>query len=531
MGRAMIARKSITADAEAQASAAADPSVGAATVPTADPMAAPSAAPVVAPSAAPAAPAQKIFAGAGWLALSKVGSQIFSWAGTFYVATHLSPSDYGLSNLSTAFTEFAVILTNLGIGTTLVQRQETDAVKADNLFTATLGLGVLLALSALGLAYLGAWYFRDTRLVALTQFTAFIYLLSSLTIVPYNFLNRDMRFRERGLLDMYSIVASISIQMVLARMGFGVWTLLWGSAVRFGMRLGLAFWYSGYRPRLRFSWALLKDDIAFSARLTLNWLLFVLKERSIPILIGRSFSIAQLGLLGFAGSLSGIPNLKIVQLLREVLLPLLSKRNQDPAAQLRGLRTALKMMTLLILPIYLCGWHYGVDTLSLILPERWVPMFPLFEALCLVQLWTVLASIVSIYNTAQGKPGRSTWYEGAMAICIPIATLACLHFRLIQLAHIWSAVGAGVFFLWFIWQFRTESALVKGFLGQVFSAIGVSGALFVLDSLAAPHLPGAGAGKEVAWAVLTARIALFCAGYALFLRLAHWEFLKGLRRK
>lgn len=482
---------------------------------------------------APSAPASdKVFAGAGWLALSKLGSQIFSWAGTFYVATRLSPSDYGLSNLSTAFTEFAVILTNLGIGTTLVQRQETDTEKADNLFTATLGLGVLLALSALGLAYFGAWYFRDTRLVALTQFTALIYLLSSLTIVPYNFLNRDMRFKERGLLDMYSVVASISIQMLLARLGFGVWTLLWGSAVRFGVRLGMAFWYSGYKPRLRFDWRLLKDDIAFSARLTLNWLLFVLKERSIPILIGRSFTVAQLGLLGFAGSLSGIPNLKIVQLLREVLLPLLSKRNHDPASQLRALGTALKVMALVILPIYLCGWHYGVDTLSLILPERWVPMFPLFEALCLVQLWTVLASIVSIYNTAQGKPGRSTWYEGAMALAIPAVTLACLHFELIQLAHIWSAVGAAVFLAWFLWQFRGEPAFVRGFLGQALSAIAVSGALFGLDHVASGFLqPMADAGKEEAWVALIARIALFCAGYGLFLRLTHWRFLTSLRRK
>jgi teichuronic acid exporter len=482
---------------------------------------------------APQAPvSQKVFYGAGWLALSKLGSQIFSWAGTFYVATRLSPSDYGLSNLSTAFTEFAVILTNLGIGTTLVQRQETDAEKADNLFTATIGLGIILALSAIGLAYVGAWYFRDQRLVALTQFTAIIYLLSSLTIVPYNFLNRDMRFKERGLLDMYSVVASISIQIALAWLGFGVWTLLWGSATRFIVRLGMAFWYSGYRPRLRFDWKLLKEDIAFSARLTVNWLLFVMKERSIPIIIGRSFTVAQLGLLGFAGSLSGIPNLKIVQLLREVLLPLLSKRNHDPASQLRALGTALKVMALLILPIYLCGWHYGVDTLALILPERWVPMFPLFEALCLVQLWTVLASIVSIYNTAQGKPGRSTWFEGTMALLIPAVTLIGLHLELIQLAHIWSAVGATVFLAWFLWQFRGEPALARGFLGQALSAILVSGGLFAVDYAAAIFLdPAAGTGREAAWMALLARIALFCGGYLLFLRLAHWKFLGSLRRK
>ncbi|MDB5047982.1 MAG: hypothetical protein JWO30_1053 [Fibrobacteres bacterium] len=472
-----------------------------------------------------------VFVGAGWLAACKLGSQAFSWIGTFYVASHLLPSDYGLSNLSTAFTEFAVILTNLGIGTTLVQRQEVDKDKADALFTATVGLGLLLALTAFALSYFGAWYFKNPNLVALTQFTALIYILSSLTIVPYNFLNRDMRFKERGLLDMYSVIASISLQMALAFMGFGVWTLLWGSAVRFFVRLALAFLYSGYRPRLLFSWLLLKDDIGFSAQLTLNWFLFILKERSIPIIIGRAFSVSQLGLLGFAGSLSGIPNLKIVQLLREVLLPLLAKRSHNPAAQLSGLGTALKVMVVLVLPLYLCGWYYGEATLACILPEKWAPMFPLFEVLCLVQMWNVLASIVSIYNTAQGKPSRSTWFELAMAIIVPSATFAFRSMNLFNLAHLWSALGASVFVAWFAWQFRSERIFLRRFLGQLLSMVLICAALFCVDKMVAPFATAAMGRTPAAWATVISRIALFLSGYGLYLRLAHWDFLRGLRKK
>lgn len=472
-----------------------------------------------------------VFVGAGWLAACKLGSQAFSWVGTFYVASHLLPSDYGLSNLSTAFTEFAVILTNLGIGTTLVQRQEVDKDKADALFTATVGLGLLLALTAFALSYFGAWYFKNPNLVALTQFTALIYILSSLTIVPYNFLNRDMRFKERGLLDMYSVIASISLQMALAFMGFGVWTLLWGSAVRFFVRLALAFLYSGYRPRLLFSWILLKDDIGFSAQLTLNWFLFILKERSIPIIIGRAFSVSQLGLLGFAGSLSGIPNLKIVQLLREVLLPLLAKRSHNPAAQLSGLGTALKVMVVLVLPLYLCGWYYGEATLACILPEKWAPMFPLFEVLCLVQMWNVLASIVSIYNTAQGKPSRSTWFELAMAIIVPSATFAFRSMNLFNLAHLWSALGASVFVAWFAWQFRSERVFLRRFLGQLLSMVLICAALFCVDKMVAPFATAAMGRTPAAWATVISRIALFLSGYGLYLRLAHWDFLRGLRKK
>jgi hypothetical protein len=139
---------------------------------------------------------------------------------------------------------------------------------------------------------------------------------------------------------------------------------------------------------------------------------------------------------------------------------------------------------------------------------------------------------VSIYNTAQGKPGRSTWFEGAMALLIPAVTLICLHQELVQLAHIWSAVGGCVFLIWFLWQFRGEPALARGFLGQVASVVLVSGGLFAVDYGAAIFLdPAAGTGKEAAWMALGARIALFCGGYLLFLRLAHWKFLGSLRRK
>jgi teichuronic acid exporter len=476
-------------------------------------------------SAGMTAATPSVFTGAGWLALSKLGSQIFSWVGTFYVATRLLPTDYGLSNLSTAFTEFAVILTNLGIGTTMVQRQEVDRDKVNSLFTATVILGTLLALIALGLSYFGGWYFKNPALVPLTQFTAIIYLLGALTIVPYNFLNRDMRFKERGLLDMYSVIASISVQILLAALGCGVWTLLWGSAVRFGMRLGLAFFYSGYRPRLGLDWNLMKQDLRFSAQLTLNWFLFILKERSVPVLIGRTYSVAQMGLLGFAGSLSGIPNLKLVQLLREVLLPLLSKRAHDHESQLRGLGTALKGMMILVVPIYLCGFYYGAAVLSRILPPKWTPMFPIFEVLCLVQMWNVLASIVAIYNTAQGKPVRSTWFDLSMALVIPAVTFALRHLEITRLALVWAAVGGSMFFGWFALLFHREGKFMARYYTLTLTVALVCASVFVFDAfvlkrLAGPSLPG-----------VILRTGFFCAVYLGYLWTAHGEFLKGLRKK
>ena len=478
------------------------------------------------PAESPPLPQSRIFAGASWLVASKIGSQVFSWVGTLYVASRLTPEDYGLSNLSTAFTEFAVILTNSGIGTTLIQRQDSDRARADSLFTLSIGLGLFLAVIAFGLAYFGAWYFRNPALIPLTQFTAIIYIFITLSIVPYNFLNRDMRFKERGLLDMYSVWISIAVQIVLAALGFGVWTLLWGSAVRAFARLWLAFRYSGYRPTIGFDWGLIRGDLRFSAQLTLNWFLFVIKERCIPIIIGRTHSVASLGLLGFAGSLSGIPNLKVVQLLREVLLPLLARRSESPADQLRGLGTALRGMALFVVPLYLCGYYYGAAVLEHVLPAKWAPMFPLFQVLCLVHLWNVLSSIVGIYNTAQGRPSRSTWFDLIMAMCIPALTFFLRFHDLHFLAHLWSAVGGVVFLGWFMVLFRGENRFIGGFVSAMLAVSVTCGGAFILDAALLSHvLPAHALGATVI------RVLFFTALYLAFLRTFHWGFLKDLRRK
>ena len=145
----------------------------------------------------------------------------------------------------------------------------------------------MLALAALLLAYPGARYFKNPALIPLTQFTSLIYIFNALSIVPYNFLNRDMRFRERGIIDIASIFIAISVQIAMAFLGCGVWALLAMPAVRFFIRMVLSFRYSGYRPNLFFDSGCLKEDMVFGAQVTLNWFLSMLRDRGILIILGR----------------------------------------------------------------------------------------------------------------------------------------------------------------------------------------------------------------------------------------------------
>lgn len=475
----------------------------------------------------PPAPAQSLFRGASWLAGSRVASQVYSWAGTVYVASLLLPADYGLYTLATAFTEFAFVLGNMGIGATLIQRQETDKKKIDNLFTATVILGLALALAAILLAYPGARYFKNPALVPLTQFTALIYIFNALSIVPYNFLNRDMRFRERGIIDMASIFIAITVQIAMAFMGCGVWALLAMPAVRFFVRMVLSFRYSGYRPNLFFDFGMLKEDMVFGAQITLNWFLSMLRERGVLIILGRYYSLKDMGLLTMAGTLAAIPNQKVVQLVQEVMLPVLAKRGDDHEGRIRGLATSFKTIILLVFPAYLCGYWYGEAVLRYIMGEKWLPMYPVFQILCVVQVWGMFAGFISTYNTAEGKPAKTTAYEAVLLALVPAATFLFRDLDLIRVTLIWGALIFLTYAVWLSILFRKERSFLPRIAGLKASVILVCALGFVLDRAMMRLFPASLDGLTGT----ALRVGAFSVYYLAYLRLFHWDFLLRLRRK
>ncbi|MEO6095367.1 MAG: oligosaccharide flippase family protein [Fibrobacteria bacterium] len=474
------------------------------------------------PSAGPS-----VFSAAKSLAIAKFATQILSWVGTYYVATVLMPKDYGLSAMATAFTQFAQLFAEMGIGVTIIQRQNMPEKEVHNLFSFSLMLGAFCAVASFFLAYAGGWYFRRTDIIPLTQFTAVVFLANALSIVPYNILNRDMRFRERGWVDMYSTFVSVAAQVTMAHAGWGAWSLILGVGIRAVVRTAASFWYSKYVPSLQFNWGLVKRDLVFSLPVTFNGLLYVLKEKSIPLILGRFFSATQLGYYALANTLSDIPNQKVVQIVREILLPMLSRRDQS--GRVDGFFTALKFCTLFIVPVYIAGFYYGAPILEAIFPAKWGAMAEIFAGLCLVQIFIVFISIGTIYATAGGRPILSTYAEVSLALLIPGATFAFHMLPLNTLPYVWAVVHLVVFAVWIFALMRGAGNFLWRLLGLNLQVAGVCVAVVAADYalFRFAHLDRFGHAQVLAFV----RAGAYLVAYSGFVYLFHREFLLGLRKK
>src|SRR5581483_7506017 len=77
----------------------------------------------------PAAPAHTqldgtLVRGLAWTAGMKWGAQIFSWASTLIVARLLNPQDYGVVGMAAVYLGFANLISEFGVGTTVITLRE-----------------------------------------------------------------------------------------------------------------------------------------------------------------------------------------------------------------------------------------------------------------------------------------------------------------------------------------------------------------------------------------------------------------------
>ncbi len=135
-----------------------------------------------------------VLRGLVWLGGMRWVAQLFTWASTLIIARLLAPEDYGLVALATVLTGFLEVITDLGLGSALVQSRNPSKrdVEATMGATILLGLGaaILVALSAPIWAYIQ----NDQRIIPIVQALAFGVLLTTAGNVPYSMLHRRLAF-------------------------------------------------------------------------------------------------------------------------------------------------------------------------------------------------------------------------------------------------------------------------------------------------------------------------------------------------
>jgi len=363
---------------------------------------------------------KRVFKGASWLGIFKLISQIFSWLITILVARILVPDDYGLMEMATVITGYAAIFSELGLGAAIIQKDQLKTSDLSSIFWFALLFSAGLGVFCIFAAYPTAMIFNDNRVIPLTQSVSILFIISGLQIVPMNLLKKKLRFKAVGFLEMSGVIVSSSAMLLFAKLGFGAWTLILGHMIRNFTKMILAFSMSGWFPQFHFKFKETVVLLKFGITVAAGRSLFYLYEKSDRFFAGRAWNSVQLGLYSFALQLAAMPTEKIVVLINQVSFSAFSQLQHDKEKFNKFYLNIAKFTATVVIPIFLGLFSVGEDVVKTLLNPKWYPMIMVFRFLCLAQIMTAINAINNFVHTAKGKPVYSLYYNGILAVLMPI---------------------------------------------------------------------------------------------------------------
>ena len=277
---------------------------------------------------------KQVAASAAWVGLSTAIVKVLAFITiTLVLARVLSPSDFGLVGLAWLAINAFDFLRELGITGALVYRQGEDNDIAANVAYISLAVASVVIY---GIVFLSApWierFFSDAHgLASILRVLALTMLINAIGQVPYTLMAKNLDFRNKAIPEIIAGVGNSIVAITMALKGFGVWSLVGGYLTDSILRNTLVWFFTAWRPRLRFQREVWREMLDYGKHLVSSRVLIFGITNIDDAMVGRVLGAESLGFYTLAYRLSNLPATHITKLISNVMFPAFSKiqREQD----------------------------------------------------------------------------------------------------------------------------------------------------------------------------------------------------------
>jgi PST family polysaccharide transporter len=319
---------------------------------------------------------------AGWRFAATLAAALSRFVVGVLLSRLLMPADFGVMAIAVVVLGFTQPLQDLGLGAAVVQRPHLTSrhVRVAFTFSALLGLAIAAALAVV--APLVAVIMRDARVTPVVRALSVGLAFQGLGGIAGALLRRQLDFRRVFVVDTASYVIGSGVSIVLAVLGEGLWSLVWGALVQ-GILLS-AFQIASVRHSVRLLLAareardLLRFGVGWGAS---SWMSYLALNAD-NFVVGRLLGAASLGLYARAYMLMNLPYTYTASVMSSVLFPAFAEIQEDRArlrrayllmTQLTAIVAAASMATMAIVAPHLVRSLYG---------PRWVGVVAPLQILC-----------------------------------------------------------------------------------------------------------------------------------------------------
>lgn len=139
-------------------------------------------------------------------ALSKYTNVIFNLLAGAILSRILTPEDYGIVAVVMVFTAFFSLLSDMGLGTGVIQNKSLDAEDINNIYSFTIYLGIAITFIFILFSFPLASFYEDKVYIPIGLLLSISLLFNTLNMIPNAIMLRNKAFIKVGVRTVVSVL-------------------------------------------------------------------------------------------------------------------------------------------------------------------------------------------------------------------------------------------------------------------------------------------------------------------------------------
>jgi O-antigen/teichoic acid export membrane protein len=365
------------------------------------------------------------------------------------LARLLSPIDFGILGLAIVSMNVLNVFSETGIESALIQRDTIDRAELDTAWTISITRGLVLSLLLFVSARWFAYYFENPDLIPVLKVMAIGFIIGGFNNIGIVFFQKELEFNKKIILDLISDFAGAIAAVLLAFWLRNVWALVMGSIVWGIAKCFGSYSMHPYRPKIYWDREAAKGLLNFGKHIFWITLVTFIVTSGDDAIVGKVLGLTMLGFYTMAYNIANIPVSGLAGIIGRISFPAYSKLQNEPERLSEAFKKIFESLLLILFPMTALLIMLARDFTLIFLGDKWLPMVPVLQVLCLLGLFRGLANMFSPIQLAVNRPEIQSKNK----------TIELLLFLLLVYPFTmkWGVVGAG----WSVTIVYLGSALVN----------------------------------------------------------------------
>jgi len=335
-----------------------------------------------------------------WSSVGSFAFQVIRTVTQILLARLLWPEAFGLFAIVTSFISIAQYLIENGLTMFLIRKPDLRKSDSSTLFYANLVFSILIFTGFFLMAPVLGAYFNESNLEWMLRASSIALILNALSSVHRAHLTREIQFRGQAIINLVSATSSGIIAILLASMGFGIWSLVLYNILYQLIQSVLLMSIHRFLPESSFDWKFFKEALIYSWKLMLSGLLNTLYENIFNVVLAGVYSVSSLGFYSNALKIRDGAAQTLTDSIQKVSFPVLSKMQDEKDRLKSNTKRIMKASLFIIFPLLIGLAATSENIIMVIFGEKWLGMIPFIQVLAinglLIPLHKVNLNVLSV---------------------------------------------------------------------------------------------------------------------------------------